>query len=145
MSRSGYIEDYDYQESALILYRGAVNSAIKGRRGQAFIREAISALDAMPEKCLITGSFSGEFVGEFCTLGVVGHARGMDLQPLDESEPEEVGQAFGISTVLAAEIMFENDDQGSYRANESVTPEKRWRRMRRWLESKLIAPKEKNT
>jgi len=44
-----------------------------------------------------------------------------------------------ISTALAAEIMFENDDQESYSANESITPEKRWRRMRRWLESKLIA------
>jgi len=53
MSRSGYIEDWDDQWG-LICYRGAVKSAIRGRRGQAFLREMLAALDALPEKRLIT-------------------------------------------------------------------------------------------
>lgn len=52
MSRSGYTEDCDGWD--LIRWRGAVASAIRGKRGQAFLREALAALDAMPEKQLIS-------------------------------------------------------------------------------------------
>ena len=76
MSRSGYSDDCDGAE--LNLWRGAVNSAIKGKRGQAFIAEAIQSLDAMPKKELIAESLRETASGEFCTLGVVGNARGMD-------------------------------------------------------------------
>lgn len=55
MSRSGYSEDYDGDHWDLIRWRGAVASSIRGKRGQAFLREALAALDAMPEKKLITG------------------------------------------------------------------------------------------
>lgn len=44
MSRSGYNDDCDGW--ALIRWRGAVNSAINGKRGQAFLRELVAALDA---------------------------------------------------------------------------------------------------
>lgn len=55
MSRSGYSDDYDGDNWDLIRWRGAVTSAIRGKRGQAFLREALAALDAMPEKQLIAG------------------------------------------------------------------------------------------
>jgi hypothetical protein len=46
MSRSGYSDDHS--EWDLIRWRGAVASAIRGKRGQAFLRELLVALDAMP-------------------------------------------------------------------------------------------------
>ena len=55
MSRSGY-DDYDGCENpewALIRWRGAVHSALCGKRGQAFLREMALALDEMGEKRLI--------------------------------------------------------------------------------------------
>ena len=51
MSRSGYSEDCDGW--ALVRWRGAVKSAIRGQRGQAFLRELLAALDAIPDKRLI--------------------------------------------------------------------------------------------
>ena len=52
MSRSGY--SYEFEEG-WGLYRGAVASAKRGKRGQKFLRELLSALDDMPIKRLISG------------------------------------------------------------------------------------------
>ena len=131
MSRSGYSEDCDGYE--LNLWRGAVNQAIKGKRGQAFLREALAALDSMPEKRLIQDSLHDPVAGEFCTLGIVGAKRGMNLEAMENYEPKTIARAFGISLALAAEIMFENDESCSYRQ----TPETRWARMSAWVESNI--------
>lgn len=135
MSRSGYSDDCGGSE--LNLWRGAVNKAIKGKRGQAFLRETLAALDAMPEKRLTTNSLHEPATGEFCTLGAVGAARGMDLKPLENFEREGIAEAFGISAALAAEIMFENDEGSNYGPQwyrgVPVTPENRWEIMRAWV------------
>jgi len=52
MSRSGYSDDCEDNWS-WICWRGAVKSAIRGKRGQAFLRETLAALDALPERKLI--------------------------------------------------------------------------------------------
>lgn len=136
MSRSGYTDDCDGPE--LALYRGAVRSAINGKRGQSLLRELLAALDAMPVKTLVPNEF--EASGEFCALGVVGHARGMDMTGFDGYTPKWIALQFGIAKALAAEIMYENDDD--WRRDE--TPEARWMRMRSWVASriKVVAPAE---
>jgi hypothetical protein len=53
MSRSGFNLDGEYDQWACIRWQGAVKSAIRGKKGQAFLKELLSALDAMPEKKLI--------------------------------------------------------------------------------------------
>lgn len=56
MSRSGYSDDGWDDESAQwasIRYAGALKSAIRGKRGQTFLKELLAALDAMPVKRLI--------------------------------------------------------------------------------------------
>jgi hypothetical protein len=133
MSRSGYSDDCDGW--ALICWRGAVTSAIKGKRGQAFLRESLAALDTMPVKRLTTDSLHEPSSGEFCTLGVVGTARGLDLAALEYSEREDVADAFGISSALAGEIMFMNDDNEL--TDDCTTPEQRWVRMRKWISGKI--------
>lgn len=55
MSRSGYADWCD-DNWAMIRWRGAVASAVRGKRGQAFLRELATTLDAMPEKRLIGGA-----------------------------------------------------------------------------------------
>jgi hypothetical protein len=140
MSRSGYSDDCSGGE--LNLWRGAVNQAIKGKRGQAFLRETLAALDAMPEKRLTTDSLHEPETGQFCTLGAVGAARGMDMKPLQYSEREGVAKAFGISEALAAEIMFENDEASSYWPcnYKDMTPERRWVYMRAWVVARIVQP-----
>ncbi len=55
MSRSGYCDDID-DPLALGRWRGQVKSATRGQRGQKLLREMLAALDAMPEKRLVSGA-----------------------------------------------------------------------------------------
>lgn len=135
MSRSGYSDDLD-DNWQLIRWRGAVASAIKGKRGQAFLREMLAALDALPEKKLVAREL--EIGGEVCALGSVGQTRGVDMAKLDPEDHETVAAAFNIPHALACEIMFENDEGGGYWNEE--TPEARYARMRRWIEGQIRAP-----
>jgi hypothetical protein len=107
MSRSGYSDDNE----GVNLWRGAVNSAIRGKRGQALLRELLAALDAMPDKRLVAGELEED--GEFCALGVVGQARGMNLAAIDTYDVESLGSKFNIAEALAREIMWVNDDHVS--------------------------------
>lgn len=129
MSRSGYSDDCGGWD--LICWRGAVKSALKGKRGQAFLVELRDAMDAMPDKRLIADSLQAD--GEFCAIGVIGAKRGIDMAVLDPDDREDVGEAFGISPAMASEIVFMNDE-GSWQAE---TPEQRWQRMRTWVESNI--------
>ena len=134
MSRSGYNDDYDCGDWALIRWRGAVASAIRGRRGQAFLKEMLAALDAIPTQRLIAGDFAN--LNGVCALGAVGAARGIDMSPVDPEDREQVRDALNIPVSLAAEIMFENDEAGW----KNETPELRWDRVRRWVASQITPP-----
>ena len=148
MSRSGYSDDCGGWD--LICWRGAVSSAIKGRRGQAFLIELREALDAMPDKRLIAEELEAD--GEFCTLGVLGAKRGLDMSGLDPDCRETVAAAFDIAPALAAEIVYENDEHpGAYQrqpdgsmAWSRETPEHRWLRMRNWVEASIQEAKPGN-
>ena len=141
MSRSGYSDDCDGWQ--LIRWRGAVASAMRGQRGQAFLKEMLAAMDALPEKRLIaddletpaTGMPFSTKGGEVCAIGSVGKARGIDMAKVDPHEHEMVAAAFGIPHSLACEIMFWNDDW------RSETPEARFARMRKWIESQIVSAK----
>ena len=126
MSRSCYVEDIDNDWSA-ICWRGAVASSIRGARGQAFLRELLVGLDAMPVKELIREYLVNES-GEVCAIGVVGRARGLDMLSVDQDDPQAVGSFFGIAGSLAAEIEYINDDWWL-----PETTEERWKRVRKWV------------
>lgn len=131
MSRSGYV-DGDYNEWAHICWRGAVASALRGARGQAFLKEMLAALDALPEKRLV--AFELQKDGEVCAIGAVGAQRGVDMSGIDvENNGEEIAAIFGIAYAMACEIMYENDE-----AHFGIeTPELRFARMRRWIVDKI--------
>lgn len=126
MSRAGYTDD-DSSEYPLALWRGAVMSSIRGKRGQALLKELVAALDTMPEKRLIAHELVSE--GGVCALGAVALARGQDVSWVDPESYEVVAKQFNIAEPLAREIEWENDE-GFYGSAE--TPENRWARMRAW-------------
>jgi hypothetical protein len=154
MSRSGYTDDCENLE----LWRGAVTRAITGKRGQALLRDLLAALDAMPEKTLAADSLVTAD-GDYCTLGVLGKARGMDLAALDPEDPDQVANAFGIARAMAQEIVYLNDEQDddyeyvyfevcgplqwwkerhvSRRVQVADGPARRWKRMRAWVASQI--------
>jgi hypothetical protein len=123
MSRSGYSDDIDDNWN-LIRWRGQVASAIRGKRGQAFLRELVAALDALPEKRLIANNL--EHAGNVCAIGSVGLVRGVDMSALDPHDSDAISGVFGIAHQLVREIEFMNDEQ-YYK-----TPEERWSEMRAW-------------
>lgn len=141
MSRSGYSDDCGGWN--LICWRGAVKSAIRGKRGQAFLIELRDALDAMPDKRLVTDMLEAD--GQYCALGALGAARGLDMSKIDAHDRESVSQAFGIAEALAAEIVYENDESPGDLVQDEVgrwrlirdTPELRWQRMRKWVENNV--------
>lgn len=135
MSRSGYTEDCD-DNWQTIMYRGAVTKAINGARGQAFLKEMLAALDALPEHKLIAEELITD-KGEVCAIGAVGKARNVDMSGIDLEEPASAARVFGIAKALAAEIVYMNDEYISNYRNE--TPEARWSRMRKWVEDQIRA------
>ena len=166
MSRSGYCDDYgDDDPLALGRYRAQVASAIRGKRGQALLRELLAALDAMPEKQLVAGELEAD--GQFCALGVVGQARGLNLAAIDTYDVESLGGTFNIADQLAREIMWVNDEHvsehkwieveicgpvppmhphwGRHRQdvrmpNENAGAE-RWQAVRKWVEAHITKEK----
>jgi hypothetical protein len=146
MSRSGYSDDLE--NWSLIRWRGAAASAIRGRRGQAFLREMLDALDALPEKRLIAGDLVRE--GEVCALGAVAVARGTDVSDVDPEDHEAVAAKFGITHTLACEVEYINDEIDGHhfevvdfasgeRRNRwrDDTPEERFERVRAWVASQI--------
>lgn len=155
MSRSGYSDDYgDDDPLALGRYRAQVASAIRGKRGQALLRELLAGLEAMPDKRLVAGELEAD--GQFCALGVVGQARGLSLAGIDTYDVESLGPKFNIAEQLAREIMWVNDE--SVRTHDWVPTGKpypnewerieikdagahRWQKVREWVANHIITEK----
>ena len=132
MGRSGYSDDCD-NDWQMIMYRGAVASAFRGRRGQAFLKEMLAALDALPEPKLIAGELV-EQDGAVCAMGAVAKARGIDVTGVHPENIETVAAMMNVAEAMAREIAWENDQDWSY-TNE--TPEARFQRMRAWVVSEI--------
>ncbi len=132
MSRSGYDDCCDNDWSH-VMWRGAVASAFRGRRGQAFLREMLVALDALPEKRLVKNELEAN--GEVCALGAVGKARGLDMKGVDPEDGESVAAVFNVAPAMAREIMWDNDEGAGYWKEE--TPQERFARMRRLIEGQI--------
>lgn len=129
MSRSGYSDDCENLE----LWRGTVLQAIRGKRGQAFMRDLAQALDAMPDKRLIVDDLRRE--GEVCAIGALGAKRGVNMEAIDPNDPDQVANVFNIAAPLAQEVVYFNDERGP--VNE--TPEMRWTRMRAWVQDRVLS------
>ncbi len=152
MSRSGYTEydgPYDDAESQwrYIRFQGALKSAVRGKRGQSFLRDLLAALDAMPDKRLAANVFVRDD-GCACALGVLGAARGIDVERFNVDPPAEgeeccdyypecacgdyepdhaaIAEAFGVAEILARQVISENDE---FCRDDPA----RWRAVRAWV------------
>lgn len=150
----------DYN-NAWELHRQAGLNAIKGRRGQAILRELEAALVALPEKKLLRGNLAK--AGGVCAIGALalkrkidaGEARDAALAWMeDQVDPETDSEMYGEQTeffakkhlgvvrALAHKIAFQNDEGHS----EGVpaykeTEEERYVRLLAWVRSEILQPK----
>lgn len=132
MSRSGYSDDIDDQW-AHIRWRGAVSSALRGAKGQAFLKELDAALDALPEKKLVANELEGDLC--FCALGAVGKARGIDLAKIDTYNHKSLSKTFGIAPAMAQEIMWINDEAATWRGEDQDA--QRWQEVKNWIKKEI--------
>lgn len=156
MSRSGYSDDLDPLE--LGRWRAQVASAIRGKRGQRMLRDLRVALDALPDRRLVSNSLLTTG-GEMCAIGAVAAARGVAVEPADDGPDwydgedfyDSVADKLDVAHQLVREVMYLNDDIATARWGRLVTAARwqswhgpledpgrfRWRHLRRWVESKI--------
>lgn len=150
MSRSGY--SYDLDQWDLIRWRGAVASAIRGKRGQALLKELEAALLVLPEKKLCKYDFANPDTGEVCALGEVALKQRLDkgmalteaLKEIQEKYPEGeeaevIAAEMNVADALVKEITYINDDD-----YENSTPEKRYEVILAWVRENIVKPKGKS-
>jgi hypothetical protein len=145
MSRINYDCDDENFPNQSQLYWQAQQNALRGKRGQALLRELEQALVALPAPRLIEGDFCAE--GEVCALGAVALRReleaGADFQAaVAKLEDESSGHAswegvsfaaerLGLPAALASAVVQEND------IDSPITPEQRYRRVLDWVRRQL--------
>ena len=135
MSRSGYNNEADDGSAwSAVIWRGTVANSIRGKRGQAMLRDLLTALDAMPDKQLIAESLQTPR-GGVCALGSLGAARGINMTLLDPEDSASIAKTFNVAAPLIREISWLNDE-GWYRPE---TPKQRWARMRQWVQCQITA------
>jgi hypothetical protein len=130
MSRSGYSDDCENVQ----LWQANIDRASSGKRGQAFFRDLVAALDAMPVKRLIANELGTETPdGDVCALGCLARQKGAALNEDDTEDYGKLGKTFGIAPILAQEVMYENDEGvRPYPRRAPETAEERWTRIRDW-------------
>ena len=149
MSRSGYCDaDYGDQETILAQGRwaGMVASALRGNRGQAFLKTALEALEKMETKRLAEDTFKTN-EGEMCFFAAVADARGIslpleDLNESAEAEDDEyiadvLADAFNIAPCMVRELLYYNDEFMS-------NPEERYEFMKNLISKKVKTDEHSN-
>lgn len=148
-------EEEDFQNQAF-LWEANLERSIRGRKGQAALRELEAALLALPEKRLVANETVGAD-GMVCAIMALAQHRGyqgdttLPKQPewddpdaenspyWDEFEYEEavegamlkIASGIGVPPMVAKAIIYEND-------NEYVkTPEARYSRMLAWVQRQI--------
>ena len=153
MGRSGYTEwdDCDeYTQWAMIRQAGALKSAVRGKRGQDFLRRLAAALDAMPEKSLcaipdevdydpVTEPCAGRLGlsdGQVCVLGSLALAEGRDPKAIDATDHKALGGMFNVAPIIVRQLEWDNDQPYGHDRNKS-DGEARWSYLREWVREHL--------
>jgi hypothetical protein len=144
MSRYCDGDDYDWEPWMEGQAAGALQSAIRGRRGQRLLSDLIAGLDALPVPELAAGALEDPKTGCVCALGAVRLQRGPEAVPLRfdptdwDVDWRELAKPFDISETLANAVVSQNE-YGSER-NDEQSRRHRWLSVRAWAVSHLIAP-----
>lgn len=131
-SRVNYSDEEDYPGQSG-LFQANCDRSLRGKKGQAELRELKAALLALPEKYLL-GNLLYDDAGGVCAIGAYGKYKGVNLATFDpeEGDHDEVGIAGGMPRLVAWKVVEMNDIE-----LETAKPEQRYRRMLAWIERLL--------
>jgi hypothetical protein len=155
--RSGYVDCDDMEFDDCRRWKLTLRNVIRSRRSQEFLKETLKCLEEHQDKSLIADEL--ECDGEYCTLGVVGKSRQINMSNIDPHDTDFVSDIFDISETLVREIVFQNDEyittedchevelHGPFRHWESRTrlfynprkeaPTERYEHMINWLKANI--------
>jgi hypothetical protein len=140
MTRLYYDDDLDPSREGLVA--GALRSAVRGKRGQRFIRDLVQALDALPSPELAAGALEDEDTECCCAFGAVRRFRGSDAVPLwfdpmeEDLTPDHLAEPFNVSETLAWAVVQVNED--GMTGNDVSTRRHRWNVVKDWAIRQLI-------
>ncbi len=152
MGRSGYSEWDDYDEAsqwAMIRQSGARKAALRGKRGQAFLRRLAAALDAMPVKALIAipeypegenadaAGRLGSPAGAVCVLGSLAAACGMKPHEIDATKHNDLAKMFDVAPTIVRDLEWENDQTYATGPDGATEDERRWKCLRHWVDENI--------
>jgi hypothetical protein len=147
-------DDYDDEDfnNQAALYQANTDRALRGKRGQVFLREMEEALLMLPKKELINGAVCRE--GQVCAIGALALKRKRDagdsisaaLYWLEKEAPDEWSEA--DSTAAYASEHLDVLERLAYRMAwindryepEEETSEKRYERVLKWVREHRKAP-----
>jgi len=140
------------------LHEQAGINALRGKRGQAILKELEVALLALPEKKLLHGNLAKG--GGVCAIGALalkrrmeaGDARDAALKWMEEQvDPEDcegwgeqtqwfAKKHLGVVRALAYKISYQNDegDEKRHERGRKETDEERWERVLAWVRSQMV-------
>ena len=147
MSRSSYSDEFGEDfPGQLDLFRANVRRSIRGKAGQARLRELRDALLGLPIRSLEAGTFAGGTpeAPKVCALGAwalnkqggdPGAANSMlGVVDADDHETAVALSKHGWPRLVVLEAVYTNDD-GNYGRE---TPEQRYARVMAWVEGEII-------
>lgn len=157
-------EDED-RPGQFALWEANCRRSLKGKPGQAALRDFEAALLALPEKRLIRDLLVDDD-GGVCAIGCYARHKGVDLSRFDpEDESDEVGIAAGMPRLVAWQVVALNDlylnkvwevadgplgrHEAHYRHGlahiRDMTPEERYERVLAWVRQALGRPLQEPT
>jgi hypothetical protein len=134
MTRLYYDDDCGPSEEGL--RQGWLRSAIRGQRGQRFLRDLVAALDALPTPELSSGALEDPETGCCCAFGAVLRFRGAENVPLwfhpeeEDMMPDSLAEPFDVSKTLAWAVVQANEEMCS--SNTEQDRRRRWAEVRAW-------------
>lgn len=160
MSRIGWSEDESFP-GQFEIWQANCRRSLRGRKGQAALRELETALVALESKRLIAHALENED-GDVCAIGALVKAKGIAPKADPEWQMEDVGVECGLPRLVAWKVVELNDIhldgryvvmEGPTRPTERfryrgagggcgsifvpLTPEERYTRVLAWVRSEL--------
>jgi sugar phosphate isomerase/epimerase len=143
--RLNFNEGEDFPNQAF-LWEANQQRSLKGKKGQAALRELEAALLSLPEKKLIKDELENAD-GQVCALGALAKHRGVQIPRIDWGSEEysefdeddsermslELAKNLGVPKMVAVAVVYENDDCWP----PTITPEGRYTKMLGWVRRQL--------
>ena len=137
--------DYGFEPWMEGQQAGALQSAIRGQRGQRLLRDLVAGLDALPAPELSAGALEDKATGCCCAFGAVRRYRGAAAVPLyfdpmeEDLDPPHYAEPFDVAPALAWAVVDVNEEWSN--SNNEASRRQRWERVRAWAVRHLAGVK----